>query len=1186
MSDSVIVGFGESVPERSPVIMYAASAEETGISATTVTYNETQFKDINYTNERIFVIYVKSGTGYYAIDGNGQAVQVTVDSSGNVTSDIANRDLLLWRITYLKAYENGGGASAFLIKNLSTGKYIHPCNEGSSVIAGEWESGLFPSGSGVKIRGARQNYYSYLNGTTFKDTTTEQNASVFYLAQTQAKKGVWLDGTNGGLMGLYGSPNVVYELDQGDTLKLPETWQTPDKYNYVLRGWFDVKNNKYYKPGETITVEESLVFYADWWAESYDVGQYNEFVSDTVSTNSFITTSVFDYNSLFNLYSLSTTVSANASSHKETWNMVSGGNVPYLGGQTLDFVFCDYDSGGDISYANNRNTKNANQSTVTSGIYNDRLGEVLFDTSNAFDPETGQGIIGKKYLGTADYLFHFDSDPNSANRGYYYYDSKLNAATYNQSDECFYVYDYLERTSDSQKDGGSGEFSDFLPFNSPYVNTNGKNQVTYSYDGLNGEYTGNTHYQYDAKDVNQGSAPENINTNYWFGMAIDIRFYLSNDPGETLDGEYGNRDLYGNEMHFKFSGDDDLWVLIDGKLVLDVGGVHGIKNGDINFSTGIVTVEGTQTGILRDLGITEGEHTLTVYYLERGSSQSNCAIYFNIAPRFKFTIQKEDVLTRDLLTGAEFTIYADRELTIPAELWTSEEAYHNDEDPQYVFAIEDGSTTFWGLSPGKTYYIIETKPPTETDYSLAHGIICLSLDYNGKTTYTVEIVEEYDENGDPIEVSKGYTVHGFRIDEETQEAFIVITNAYNWVTETTTIQAEKKWNDSEDHSDDSVTLYLTVTYEDGTTKRIREVHLDNTVNWTYTWTNLPKYWVDGVTEVEYGIEEAYSEGYFGNVEHIDHSDISQREWIEAYSFIDGGMYILGISDEYLSVRIGDDGNPKLYLVDRETAKTTVAAQWTAAMINGRYVLTNGDGWILNYHHSNSSNSRWINVVKAADVENQYLSFIETTDGIKMYFPHTTGDYYCGSLNSQYGILGVTDQESAVTFIPRTPGHVADVNFGVTNTPLDSITSVKVRKLWDAGIATGVNYDKLQAVIKLYANGKDTGRTVTLNLKNGWTATFEGLPYTDLDGNVIVYTVEESTVPDGWIVSYGDMTSSGSGTPTYSVTVTNRYIAGHGVELPSTGGYGALPWVLCGFVMTTGSLVLGYALRRKRERRSE
>ena len=122
-------------------------------------------------------------------------------------------------------------------------------------------------------------------------------------------------------------------------------------------------------------------------------------------------------------------------------------------------------------------------------------------------------------------------------------------------------------------------------------------------------------------------------------------------------------------------------------------------------------------------------------------------------------------------------------------------------------------------------------------------------------------------------------------------------------------------------------------------------------------------------------------------------------------------------------------------------------------------------------------------------------------------------------------------------------------------------------------------------MKLLANGKDTGRTVTLSLKNGWTDVFRGLPYEDSDGNVIVYTVEEVWSSKDWLVEYGPIYTSGGTVPTYDTTVTNVYRWGHGVELPSTGTSARLLFILCGSgIMLFSLVVYGFVSRRKRERR--
>ena len=113
--------------------------------------------------------------------------------------------------------------------------------------------------------------------------------------------------------------------------------------------------------------------------------------------------------------------------------------------------------------------------------------------------------------------------------------------------------------------------------------------VTLTFSGL--PLNGMSGYQYDAKyDSDEGGvtcSPGNAGTNYWFGMSSSIKFYL---PDASASGGSGklNQSTKNSDMIFKFSGDDDVWVLVDGSLVLDIGGMHGVEEGTINFSTGEV----------------------------------------------------------------------------------------------------------------------------------------------------------------------------------------------------------------------------------------------------------------------------------------------------------------------------------------------------------------------------------------------------------------------------------------------------------------------------------------------------------------------------------------------------------------------------------------------------------------------
>ena len=110
-------------------------------------------------------------------------------------------------------------------------------------------------------------------------------------------------------------------------------------------------------------------------------------------------------------------------------------------------------------------------------------------------------------------------------------------------------------------------------------------------------------------------------------------------------------------MTFEFSGDDDVWVFVDGVLVLDLGGVHQPISGKIDFNSGDVTItefgsngneytSGKSTTIdamfakaSQEAGKTitfdrseYSPHKLEFFYLERGGCDSNCKIKFNYFP--------------------------------------------------------------------------------------------------------------------------------------------------------------------------------------------------------------------------------------------------------------------------------------------------------------------------------------------------------------------------------------------------------------------------------------------------------------------------------------------------------------------------------------------------------------------------
>lgn len=142
--------------------------------------------------------------------------------------------------------------------------------------------------------------------------------------------------------------------------------------------------------------------------------------------------------------------------------------------------------------------------------------------------------------------------------------------------------------------------------------------------------------------------------NYGFGQKFDLKFKLTDDGTVVGKNPKNQADTTNIPIEFNFSGDDDVWVFIDGQLVLDVGGDHGVVSGTIDFKDKKATVYGVKnsTGsgradsnvynfseILPNADNTK-EHTLTMFYMERGLWESNMSISFNYPDENQFQVEK------------------------------------------------------------------------------------------------------------------------------------------------------------------------------------------------------------------------------------------------------------------------------------------------------------------------------------------------------------------------------------------------------------------------------------------------------------------------------------------------------------------------------------------------------------------
>ena len=316
---------------------------------------------------------------------------------------------------------------------------------------------------------------------------------------------------------------------------------------------------------------------------------------------------------------------------------------------------------------------------------------------------------GKKVYQGVNKLFTKDSD------GYYEYNSAKNYAYLDGSE--FKVYDVPATSSDADRTGGGKGIGGFFPFNPLATNSS-------------------TNLNNGIRNIETGTGAKTAN--YHFGMTMSANF---------LQPEKGK--VNGKDMVFEFSGDDDVWVYIDGVLVLDIGGIHDVVSGSINFGTGEVKVGEKPATYLKNLfektdttafsGNTFADytgHTINFYYLERGKGASNCHLKFNLTTmpegsvavekklsntdkekyanvEFKFQLLAQNVIDRDQTTGKE--TYSDQYVPLGSnavlndgsKVTFSNETIDN-QVYENVFKLKPGQrATFSGLKKNRRYKVQE-----------------------------------------------------------------------------------------------------------------------------------------------------------------------------------------------------------------------------------------------------------------------------------------------------------------------------------------------------------------------------------------------------------------------------------------------------------------------------------------------
>lgn len=248
----------------------------------------------------------------------------------------------------------------------------------------------------------------------------------------------------------------------------------------------------------------------------------------------------------------------------------------------------------------------------------------------------------------------------------------------NETDVDYWCFDSKDTTLYLKQDSGQNSDSKYF-LQSTKNRASSKNvNASSGFDKVTNQYG---YFPFNEKATSGAASTYN----YGFGTKLQMDFTLTDDG--MLETDNGNGTKVKTSIKFFFSGDDDVWVFIDGKLALDVGGAHGKVSGLLEFGkaneennsvtayVSKVKKGGTskedqdkksvkhvkynnedidfyaQGTTLNDLAKGQ-KHTLTMYYMERGMWESNMAVAFNFPDNNELQVQKKVDLSK--VTDQEF----------------------------------------------------------------------------------------------------------------------------------------------------------------------------------------------------------------------------------------------------------------------------------------------------------------------------------------------------------------------------------------------------------------------------------------------------------------------------------------------------------------------------------------------------
>jgi fibro-slime domain-containing protein/LPXTG-motif cell wall-anchored protein len=749
------------------------------------------------------------------------------------------------------------------------------------------------------------------------------------------------------------------------------------------------------------------------------------------------------------------------------------------------------------------------------------------DTANA-------KIYGKTVYQNVTGLMRIDTNKSNSNYTTYTYDSDQNYAYYNPVQ------------------GNNGSFK---VYSVPHA-------VTYGNDEKNSNP--GCFFPFDDYDTNKTSAnnyaPKETRYNHHFGMTMSAQFSL------PKDGMLGTN----TPAVFNYSGDDDMWLYIDGVLVLDLGGIHGPQHGRINFATGQVTADGsadtTLSSIFADEGVkweNDKPHSLKMFYMERGGALSNLSMTITIPITRTVSVTKK-------VDGTTASDYLDQTFNYSAEIKPAGSNWQ----PYTGRVVIDGVTSNVGadgtfsLKPTQTAKLLDVKSTdhyriTETNVD-GRAFDKVSISGNDSRSQTLN-------DGGSTDVSSDR--NGLLAQNSLSNA-LTFTNHIR--EETKPLTVTKIWADNSNPNNkiSSVKFQIiqTAHHADGTTTDTVWQDADGnsiftaeaSANWRRTFNNMLVR--SGTTTYTYRVQEVdipagFTTSYTqpnkdaGSLSaDITNKKRTQLTVKKVWKDTKGST----LSQTPSSVKV------QLYKYQMPAKTATVSGQKvnvhfqttyrgdaggpgnnleTAATQNGDYTLdrkvTSGGGLTFTVHSFTDNFG-----VLSVEVNGQTLRpTATTTSSTNSYLPAGSSTWTPMVTAATYHLDNIKNDTTI------TVNMIGWMNYSGATSSVAATMDIRNLKTTEPSGGSTVVTEVPTPPKDMPADAVPvSGKTADLNATNNWQQTFGDLRVTEpKDGKLYYnfYYVKEVSEPSGYKVAYANDQANNT------VTVTNTKVA----SLPKTGGTG-------------------------------